>query len=46
MSENENSIREYMKGLPEYIQENIKQSGVKIESVEQLKKIVDGIQNK
>ena len=46
MSENDSRIAEYMDSLPEYIRENIKQSGVKIESVEQLKKIVDGIQNK
>lgn len=46
MSENDNSIRKYLDSLPEYIQENVKQSGVKIESVEQLKEIVKGIQNK
>lgn len=46
MSDNKNEILEYMNSLPEYIQENIKQSGVEIDSVEQLKKIADGIQNK
>ena len=33
MTDNEKIIGEYMYSLPEYIQENIKQSGVKIESV-------------
>ncbi|MBP3480182.1 MAG: hypothetical protein J6K66_01090 [Clostridia bacterium] len=46
MTDNEKSIGEYMDSLPEYIQENIKQSGVKIESVEQLKKIAQSIQEK
>lgn len=46
MSDSKNEILEYMNSLPEYIQENIKQSGVEIDSVEQLKKIADGIQNK
>ncbi len=46
MPDNKDSITEYMESLPEYIRENIKQSGVKIESVEQLKKIADSIQDK
>jgi len=46
MQKNDTAISEYMKELPEYIQENIKQSGVKIESVEQLKKIVEGLNSK
>lgn len=46
MSDSKKEILEYMNSLPEYIQENIKQSGVEIDSVEQLKKIADGIQNK
>lgn len=46
MPDNKNELLEYMNSLPEYIQENIKQSGVEIDSVEQLKKIADGIRNK
>lgn len=46
MTDNEKSIGEYMDSLPEYIRENIKQSGVKIESVDQLEKIAKSIQEK
>lgn len=46
MTDNEKSIEEYMDSLPEYIRENIKQSGVKIESIDQLEKIAKSIQEK
>lgn len=43
MTEDKRAVHEYMEKLPEYIRENIMQSGVEIESVEQLEKIANGM---
>ena len=39
-------MNNYFNSLPEYIQENIVQSGAKINSIEELKSIVNKIQGR
>ena len=43
--DNSDSVKNYFDSLPEYMRENIKQSGVTFDNVEDLKKYAENMMN-